>query len=68
MRLFLAALAFLAGAPAGASLLTQVSGGIAHVAAQVSAVLPNPAAAAVMFAGLGLVAGAQRVRTRTVAD
>lgn len=66
MRFILAALAV--AAPAGATLLAYVSSGIAHAAAGVSAVLPDPATASVMFAGVGLVIGAQRVRTRTVAD
>lgn len=66
MRFILAA--FAVAAPAGAALLAQVSGGLAHLAAGVSAVLPDPATAAVMFAGLGLVVGARRGRTPTVVD
>jgi hypothetical protein len=68
MRFILAAIAVALGGPAGASLLAQVSDGIAHAVAGVSSVLPDPATAAVMFAGLGLVVGARRARTRTVAD
>ena len=68
MRFILAAFAVAAGGPAGASLLAQWSGGIAHAVAGVSAALPDPATAAVMFAGLGLVVGARRARSQAVAD
>ncbi len=38
------------------------------VTARLAAALPDPATTAVMFAGLGLLAGARRARVRTVAD
>lgn len=66
MRIILSALA-LAG-PVGASLLAPVSATVAHAVAGVSAVLPDPATAAVMFAGIGLVVGARRARTVAVTD
>lgn len=68
MRFILSALALIVAGPAGASLVAQVSGGVAHAVAGVSAALPDPATAAVIFAGLGLVAGARRARTPVVTD
>jgi hypothetical protein len=69
MRFILSVIAVAAaGGPAGATLFAQVSSGFAHAIAGVAAVLPDPATAAVMFAGLGLVVGARRARPPAVAD
>ena len=66
MRFILAVLAV--AAPAGASLLAQMPDAITYAAARVAAALPDPATAGLMFAGLGLVAGARRGRSQAVVD
>jgi hypothetical protein len=54
-------------APAGASILVH-GAGLATSFAAVAASLPDPATAAIMFGGLGLVAGARRLRSNAVSD
>ena len=68
MRFIISALTLAVGGPAGASLLGHGAAGIAHAFARLTTALPDPATAAVMFAGLGLVAGARRVRSVAVTD
>ncbi len=61
MRSLVLVLAIAAAGPAAAAASLP---GVARAAAA----LPDAATTAVMFAGLGLIAGARRGRTRTVAD
>ena len=53
MRYLIAMIVIACAAPAGAAILTGD-------AARVAAALPDPAAAALMFGGVGLIAGARR--------
>ena len=66
MRFVLSALAVVVG-PFGATLIARAPA-VGHALGTLSAALPDAATAAVMFAGLGLVAGARRARTLAVAD
>lgn len=66
MRIALAILTLVAGAPAAASIVVHAVGAAASVGS-LAAALPNPSTAAIMVAGLGLVATARRGRSGSLA-
>ncbi len=68
MRFILPTLVIALGGPAGAAILAHASIGAPDALAGVAAILPDPATAAVLFGGLGLVAGARRARSNARAD
>ena len=59
MRYLIAAIVIACAAPSGASIVIN-GAGLAGSVARVAASLPDPATAALMFGGLGLVAGSRR--------
>ncbi len=67
MRFIVPIVGIACAAPAGASILVH-GAGLATSFAGLAASLPDPATAAIMFGGLGLIAGARRMRTNSVAD
>ncbi len=67
MRFIIPIAVIACAAPAGAAILVH-SVGLATSFAPFAASLPDPATAAIMFGGLGLVAGARRMRSNAVSD
>ncbi len=67
MRRFVPALLLACAAPAGAAIVVH-GVGLADSFASIAASLPDPATAALMFGGFGLIAGARRLRSGSRAD
>lgn len=67
MRLAVTTFVLTVAAPAAASLVAHAAG-VPTALSGLIAALPDPATAALLFGGLGLVAGARRGRSIEVAD